>query len=421
MPRKILRSFTMREISAVDRPAQQPAKAVIMKRDAMLYTSIEKGDLPDDVLAYLKREFSAEQRQRDASSGAALPDGSFPIENASDLHNAMQAIGRAKDPAKAKAHIRARARALGLTAELSEAFKRETAREMIGKAAGMLIESVRSIVGGKTADAAAEKLIDKSIEQFTDHIEKTVAAGDAVDKTMESEMDLNELKKALGLADTATEAEITAELAKFSGLKTSVGTLTADIAKLKHEIAIAKAAMSDDEKSFHDGLKDDGEKEKFRGMSREQRAERMKKRDDVPEHIRKALEENDDLKKRMVKLEDERALDAFKKQAKDIGLPDADGVTLQKAYRGDKESVDKLVSYLKAANAAAVEAGLFKEMGGSGGNTTLTAYDELMVKADELRKKEAGLTREQAFAKVYADPANAELAKRERKENRPAA
>lgn len=59
------------------------------------------------------REISPEQREKDAKEGKALPDGSFPIENVEDLENAIQSIGRASDPEKAKAHIRKRARELG--------------------------------------------------------------------------------------------------------------------------------------------------------------------------------------------------------------------------------------------------------------------------------------------------------------------
>lgn len=62
-----------------------------------------------------KRQFSSDQRDADANSGAALPDGSFPIENTSDLKNAVRAIGRAKDRVKAMAHIKSRAKALGAT------------------------------------------------------------------------------------------------------------------------------------------------------------------------------------------------------------------------------------------------------------------------------------------------------------------
>lgn len=70
-----------------------------------------------------KREFNTSERQSAASSGAALPDGSFPIENASDLKNAIQAFGRAKNPSEAKAHIRSRAKALGKTDLIPDEWK----------------------------------------------------------------------------------------------------------------------------------------------------------------------------------------------------------------------------------------------------------------------------------------------------------
>jgi Caudovirus prohead serine protease len=62
-----------------------------------------------------KREFSEKQRKHLASSGAALPDGSFPISSTKDLENAVHAAGRASDYAKAKAHIIARAKTLNAT------------------------------------------------------------------------------------------------------------------------------------------------------------------------------------------------------------------------------------------------------------------------------------------------------------------
>jgi hypothetical protein len=62
-----------------------------------------------------KHDFNTAAREKDAKSGAAMPDGSFPILSREDLMNAIHAIGRAKDPEAVKAHIRKRAEALGLT------------------------------------------------------------------------------------------------------------------------------------------------------------------------------------------------------------------------------------------------------------------------------------------------------------------
>lgn len=64
--------------------------------------------------ASLARDFNQEERKKLAKSGEALPDGSFPIVNEDDLRNAIRAIGRASNSSAAKAHIKKRAKALGL-------------------------------------------------------------------------------------------------------------------------------------------------------------------------------------------------------------------------------------------------------------------------------------------------------------------
>ena len=70
-----------------------------------------------------KREFTEAEREAAAEEGAALPDGSYPIKSVADLKNAIQAYGRAKDPAKVKAHIKARAEALGREDLIPENWK----------------------------------------------------------------------------------------------------------------------------------------------------------------------------------------------------------------------------------------------------------------------------------------------------------
>jgi hypothetical protein len=59
------------------------------------------------------RDVPTDERNRDAKAGRAMPDGSYPIDNCGDLKNAIQAIGRAKDPGPVKAHIRRRKSSLG--------------------------------------------------------------------------------------------------------------------------------------------------------------------------------------------------------------------------------------------------------------------------------------------------------------------
>lgn len=81
----------------------------------------------------LAREYSQEERERLASEGKALPDGSYPIVDREDLENAIQAIGRAKDPGKAKAHIKKRARALGLEELIPEEWNDVTREEFLAR------------------------------------------------------------------------------------------------------------------------------------------------------------------------------------------------------------------------------------------------------------------------------------------------
>lgn len=91
-----------------------------------------------------KAEFSEKQRKSLAKKKEAMPDGSFPIRNTSDLKNAIQAVGRAKDPAKAKAWIKKRAKALGKEDLLPDTWKANT-NDFFGE--DMDLQKAQSILG----------------------------------------------------------------------------------------------------------------------------------------------------------------------------------------------------------------------------------------------------------------------------------
>jgi hypothetical protein len=75
--------------------------------------------------------YSDDERGKLAKKGYALPDGSFPIKNVSDLENAVQAYGRAKDKTAARKHIRKRARALNRTDLVPDDWKNLSAEEPV--------------------------------------------------------------------------------------------------------------------------------------------------------------------------------------------------------------------------------------------------------------------------------------------------
>lgn len=97
MTRRILQALRVDKIAAVDRPCQEHAVCTILKRD-----------------------YSADARDKMAEQGHAMSDGSYPIKNKADLKNAVQSVGRAKSYAAAKKHIISRARAMGAVDMLPE-------------------------------------------------------------------------------------------------------------------------------------------------------------------------------------------------------------------------------------------------------------------------------------------------------------
>lgn len=100
---------------------EDPALAILAKTHKLL----DKLEAQPDPMTLGKKDFTDDRRKELAQQGKALPDGSFPIEDKADLHNAIQAFGRASDKGKAKAHIVASAKELGETAMLPENWHKE--------------------------------------------------------------------------------------------------------------------------------------------------------------------------------------------------------------------------------------------------------------------------------------------------------
>lgn len=120
------------ELSLVDRPANKNCGFQLCKsatNGQPEFVGKMWGDMPttftpNDMRNLLtKREFSQDQRDSAASSGAAMPDGSFPIKNGSDLSNAISLAGNAKNPDAAKRHIKSRAAALGMSDKIPDTWK----------------------------------------------------------------------------------------------------------------------------------------------------------------------------------------------------------------------------------------------------------------------------------------------------------
>jgi len=104
-----------------------------------------------------KREFSDKKRKELADKGHALPDGSFPIENTTDLHNAIQSIGRASNYAEAKKHIIARAKALNAAKLLPKDWK-------VTKFIDDVKDAIEKAIG--TSSSANQEADERSVENY---------------------------------------------------------------------------------------------------------------------------------------------------------------------------------------------------------------------------------------------------------------
>ena len=73
-----------------------------------------------------KRDYNTKERQHAASTGAAMPDGSYPINNRTDLENAIRSWGRGGAKPEVKAHIISRAKTLGAMDLIPDNWKSST-------------------------------------------------------------------------------------------------------------------------------------------------------------------------------------------------------------------------------------------------------------------------------------------------------
>lgn len=372
MTRRRLTELRIDKVAAVDRPCQEHASADIMKRAEDEFDDSE-------YLSIGKRTFTAEERRHATSTGAAMPGGRYPIENVEDLHNAIRAVGRGKGShAAIRAHIISRAKSLGATDQLPE-------------------------------DWSTSK--------------------------KESPM-LNELAKALGLPETATEADITK--AVTDNITKSASRLDAIIkmsakhkAYMDHPDATmpkggkeAFADMSPSERDDHCDAhpldEDDGDEEKVRKALRAGDAFRtpegivITKRKLGDELFAVLKGQNEALIKAKKDAEDakeEKAEEDMAKRADTLGFGSEFGPTLRKAYGGDAAAQTEVEKRIKGLQEQVAAGHLFKNFGRPS-PTEGSAEGELMAKVAEVQKNNPKLKPAQAYTKAYTDPANADIVKR---------
>ena len=227
------------EVSLVDRPCNPRTLLTVAKADGSDVEllaepeRVDKADIAETLADLVKRDFNAKERAAAADSGAALPDGSFPIENGADLANAIHAVGRAKDEALAKSHIVKRAKALGLEKELPEGWKTEESEMTKADVEDMI---AKAIAGLKPEAPAATKADNTESE--------TPAAPEFLTKA-----DMADLYKSAEFADVLTAAVTKAQepildrLAKVEAQPENGGPVVASTASAASPEVSTKAEL----------------------------------------------------------------------------------------------------------------------------------------------------------------------------------
>ena len=140
-----------------------------------------------------KHEFSTTEREKDAEAGVAMPDGSYPIRNAQDVETAVRDFHRSGEKPDVKAHIIARAKAIGAESALPDDWKEKAdkaaapsvapialtaAPEALAKAAAALTHAALKLERAADENAGLRKALDDFSPALAD-LGKRIAALEA--------------------------------------------------------------------------------------------------------------------------------------------------------------------------------------------------------------------------------------------------
>lgn len=168
-----LEQFSAAELSAKADPIREKFAAI--KKDTEDKRKAELAAKAEELASRIDSAstfgyVSPAKRKKAASDGHALKDGSFPINTEDDLNKAIKAVGRAKNPGAAKAHIKKRARALGKADLIPDTWSVQG------------IDLHARVAEFATKTAAEKRQQDDAIEKIAREVNPT-GAGTEEDKT----------------------------------------------------------------------------------------------------------------------------------------------------------------------------------------------------------------------------------------------
>ena len=237
------------EISLVDLPCVRDATFDVVK-DGMVerrsFASRPEAsdsadgdvDADDEDLDADKGEFSAAQREKDAEEGVAMPDGSYPIRSAKDVANAVRDCCRSGEKADVKAHIVARAKAIGADSALPDDWT-----ETADKAAGVSAQR-----GGALAPDALAKALTYAAAKLDRATAENVRLRKALDDLAPSLTDMKKRIAALEAQPLPAKAALRSVTKIADGSDEALGSADDAIRRLAslpaHERALALTKLS---------------------------------------------------------------------------------------------------------------------------------------------------------------------------------
>lgn len=248
------------------------------------------------------------------------------------------------------------------------------------------------------------------------------------------------ITKALGLASTATEAEITKAIADAAKKLSDAEALA------KSNEAILKMSGKHQDFMNGGGKMPKGGKDAFTAMSADERDAHIKDCGGDDESVEKMLKtgdafkaangtivlkskvgadvfavlksQNDDIAKQaaeLAKRDEADAVSTFAKRATDLGFGADFGPTMRKAYSGDATAQAEVEKKIAGLNKQIEEGALFQSFGKSSPKAG-SAEAEFMAKVDEFKKANPTLSHAQAYTRVLKARDNADIVKRLRTE-----
>jgi hypothetical protein len=195
-------------------------------------------DAGDEDLDADKREFSAAQREKDAEEGVAMPDGSYPIRSAKDVANAVRDCCRSGEKVDVKAHIIARAKAIGAKSALPDDWT-----EAADKAA-----AISGPLGAPDALAKAAAALTRAAVKLDRMAEENTALGKALNDLTPALTDLKKRVAALEAQPLSAKAalrSVTKTADGADGALVSADDAVRHLASLPaHERALALTKLS---------------------------------------------------------------------------------------------------------------------------------------------------------------------------------